>query len=322
MGSRSQVEALKATKMISAPLTNDAGNSPMSAGVEGRFHDSHEFIFSIDKISQLAGVEGRSWGEGDCFFKYSFPVQTETVATSASQQQPFFPPPLALKTFQTPAVPFVPDSDLGYSNKHSIVLPSSSRGVDSSSDAASSIHRQLLHATAAAQHTIPLELWARFYTPGVTEKLIGKRGLSLEDLRTRVMSGEGADGTGGRFHLRLKGVDASGNVDESAPEVCVVHFRISYLCQRLDLPTPATTEEATAMAALRRFEEDNHPMVPVAVVLHKACGMKTLARVSDGLFCEPLQWLHAPTSFPALILSCLAEDVTFSSSPSPSILEV
>ena len=285
MGSRAQISALQSTKTLIPPSTSDAQNSPMirDFGVDGRFHDAHEFVVAVDKISNL--VSGLSRGEGDCFVKYSFPTQVATDGAAAASSNPsFFPSDLTLKSFQTPVVPVVPDdADIGYSKKHTLVLPSPS---------SSSIHRLLLHATAAADHAIPIELWVRTYTPRVEDKLIGKAFLSLEELRTRVMSednfGRGA-GDGGRFRLTLKRVNSDGNVvfdpesgaDSTSSDIGFLHFRMSYLCRRLEATAPTTEEERAALESLRRFEEENQlRIVPLAVVLHKACGMKTLARVN------------------------------------------
>ena len=283
MGSSAQVDALKATKMIPPPpATTDAGNSPIDA-VDGRFHDSHEFVVHIDSVTGVSAVEGRSWGEGDCFVKYSFPTQTAggVSPTSNTQQRSFFPPSLALKSFQTPAVPLVSDPVIGYSNKHSIVLPSSS------STSPNSIHRLLLHATAASNHSVPIEFWVRFYTPSVVEKMIGKCSLPLEELRNRVMKEGGASENaedGGKFRVRLNRVDTSGRVEadpsnSAASSIGLVHFGISYLRQRLDVSTPASTEEQRAMESLRQFQTEAPQVVPLAVVVHKACGLKTLAKV-------------------------------------------
>ena len=57
MGSSAQVDALKATKMIPPPpATTDAGNSPIDA-VDGRFHDSHEFVVRIDSVTGVSAVD-------------------------------------------------------------------------------------------------------------------------------------------------------------------------------------------------------------------------------------------------------------------------
>ena len=291
MGSPAQVAALQSAKTISSsapphPLTSDAANSPLEdATFDHRFHDSHEFVVSIEKISNLSVVEGRSWGEGDCFLKYSFPTQTANSFVDASAQQGgnhLFPPAIALKSYQTPTVPYVPDPVIGYSTKHSIVLPSPSSGasgvpnVDSSTI---SIHRQLLRATSSSKHSIPIELWTRFYAPSVDDKLIAKGFLSLEELRRDALNGEGGDA---RFKVKLMRVNSavgSEGMEDSASLVGVVNVGVSYLRHRVDMLTPASTEENAALASLNQYEVENR-VVPLAVVLHKACGLKTLAKVS------------------------------------------
>ena len=215
MGSLTQVAALQSVKTISTlpsppPTTIDAANSPVVGEPDNRFHDSHEFVFSIEKISNLSVSEGRSWGEGDCFLKYSFPTQTansagaglqNTLPSSAQQRENLtFPPAIALKSFQTPAVSYVPDPIIGYSSKHSILLPSPSPGGQNVESSAISIYRQLLHATSASKHSIPIELWTRFYTPSVDDKLIAKGFLSLDELRSQVLTGDGGDG---RFKVKV-----------------------------------------------------------------------------------------------------------------------
>ena len=62
----------------------------------------------------------------------------------------------------------------------------------------------------------------------------------------------------------------------------VVDVAVSYLRQRVDMLTPASTEERAALASLNQFEAENR-VVPLAVVLHKACGFKTLAKVSVSI---------------------------------------
>ena len=299
MGSPTQVAALQAAKMISSeavapapPPTVDAAISPFDAAFDNRFHDSHEFIVNIEKISNLGIPEGRSFGEGDCFIKYSFPTQTANSAEAGGNRQfenPYFPPSVALKSYQTAAVPYIPDPVIGYSTKHSIILPSpaSSSGGPNATSSTHELYRQLLHATSAANHSIPVELWCRHHAPGVltrfstpssSDTLLAKGFIGLDELRDKVVNNEGGDS---RFKVKLNRVNSDDDEDVSSTPYLmgVVDVGLSYKRQRVDMRTPASVEETAAMTSLNQYEAENQ-VVPLAVVLHKACGLKTLAKVS------------------------------------------